>query len=233
MLGIYDETAIIISADHGENHGELNVWGDHHTADQPCNRLPLIIRWPGVTDKLAGQEQSGLRYHLDLTATIVELLEAEKPESWDGESFASSLSGTDSGRESLVLSQGAWSCQRSVRWDRWLLIRTYHTGLKEFPEYMLFDIQKDPHETTNLAAQRAEVLGCGLRLMDQWVAFQMTRSFRGDPFWGVIREGGPFHANVHSAAWKNYLERLRATGRSHHAEKLEKFGGRPFTSGLE
>ena len=31
-LGVYEETAVIICADHGENQGELNVWGDHQTA---------------------------------------------------------------------------------------------------------------------------------------------------------------------------------------------------------
>jgi len=56
-LGVYDETAIIISADHGENQGELNVWGDHQTADYACNRIPLIVRWPGITDGHAGEER--------------------------------------------------------------------------------------------------------------------------------------------------------------------------------
>ncbi len=79
---------------------------------------------------------------------------------WDGESFAAALTTpADEGRDFLVLSQGAWSCQRSVRWGKWLLIRTYHTGLKDFPEYMLFDIEADPHETMNLAASRSDVLG--------------------------------------------------------------------------
>ena len=39
-LGVYEDTAIVISADHGENQGELNVWGDHQTADYICNRVP-------------------------------------------------------------------------------------------------------------------------------------------------------------------------------------------------
>ena len=233
-VGIYDETAIIVSADHGENQGELNVWGDHQTADHCCNRLPLIVRWPGVTEDQAGQVYGGLQYHLDLTATLADLAGGEKPVSWNGESFASVLSGGgDGGRDYIVLSQGAWSCQRSVRWDRWLLIRTYHTGLKAFPEYMLFDLEADPHETTNLAAQRPDIVGQGLRFMDEWLADQMNNASRGDPFWGVIQEGGPLHANVNSEAWKNYLGRLRVTGRDHHADKLEEFGGRPFTSGLD
>ena len=65
------------------------------------------------------------------------------------------------------------------------MIRAYHTGLKEFPEYMLFDIDNDPHETANLAAQRTEILGHGLLLMDRWMSQQMKRSLRGDLFWGI------------------------------------------------
>ncbi len=233
-LGIYDETAIIVTADHGEMQGELNVWGDHQCADQTTNRIPLVVRWPGVTDSLAGQELTGLRYHIDFPATIVDLIGSVQPEGWNGCSFADSMKGDeDAGRDYLVLSQGAWSCQRSVRWDNWLLIRTYHTGLKEYPAYMLFDLEADPHETNNLAASHPEILGAGLQKLDEWMGQQMGRSQRGDPFWGVMAEGGPLHANENSEAWKNYVQRLRDTGRSHHADKLDEFGGRPFTSGLE
>ncbi|MEM7034396.1 MAG: sulfatase [Chloroflexota bacterium] len=232
-LGVYEETAIIISADHGENQGELNVWGDHQTADHICNRIPLIVRWPGVTDNSAGEARTGFHYNLDLAATLADLVGSHQPDFWDGESFAAALSGPDVGRDYLVLSQGAWSCQRSTRWDNYLMIRTYHTGLKAFPEYMVFDLEADPHETTNLAAQRPDLLGQGLRLLDQWVAEQMPHSLRGDPFWGVIQEGGPFHANSNSMQWQMYLEHLRATDRAHHADMLDEYQGKPFTSGLE
>ncbi len=232
-LGIYDSTAIIVSADHGENHGELNIWGDHHTADQATNRLPLIVCWPGVTDSQAGTLKTGFHYHVDLTATLADLVGAKKPESWNGSSFAASLSSNqNTGRDFLVLSHGAWSCQRSARWDEWLLIRTYHTGLKNFPEYMLFNIHDDPHETNNLAATHREIVNEGLQKLDTWLASQMPKALRGDPFWGVIAEGGPFHANNKSADWHGYLARLRATERNHHADILEKLNGRPATSGL-
>ena len=233
-LGVYGDTAIIVSADHGENHGELNVWGDHHTADQMTNRLPLIVRYPGVTDTQAGTVKDAFHYHLDLTATLVELVGAEQPANWDGLSFAADLgSSGGEGRDSLVLSHGAWSAQRSVRWGNWLMIRTYHTGLKAFPAYMLFDLANDPHETTNLAGTRREVLHEGLQKLDAWLAKQMPKALRGDPLWGVIAEGGPFHANERSENWRTYLARLRATGRAHHADALEEYGGRPLTSGLE
>ena len=39
--GILDETVIMVSADHGENQGELNLWGDHQTADVPTAHRAL------------------------------------------------------------------------------------------------------------------------------------------------------------------------------------------------
>ena len=40
------ETLIVISSDHGENQGELSVYGDHQTSDHITNRVPLIVRHP-------------------------------------------------------------------------------------------------------------------------------------------------------------------------------------------
>ena len=115
---ILDETAIVISADHGENLGELNIYGDHQTADHITSRVPLIVSWPGVTT--APRVDSALHYHFDFAATTIELLGGTVPANWDGRSFAHAMkSNSQSGREFLVLSQGAWSCQRAVRCGDW------------------------------------------------------------------------------------------------------------------
>ena len=37
--GVLDDTVIMISSDHGESQGELNVWGDHQTADNITCRI--------------------------------------------------------------------------------------------------------------------------------------------------------------------------------------------------
>lgn len=222
-LGIEEETAVIISSDHGENQGELNVWGDHQTADLITSRIPLIIKWPGRTDSLKGSLASGFFYNFDLGAALIEWMGGRVPESWEGKALA--LEGE--GRQSLVLSQGSWSCQRSVRWDRWILIRTYHTGWKEFPEHMLFDAEDDPHQTRNLASSRPDLVGHGLTLLDQWMGEMMGKGLRGDPFWTVIQEGGPHHANDHDPALPGYLQRLRETGRAEKADQLERLKGRP------
>ena len=100
-----DDTAILISADHGENLGELGIYSEHGTADQGTCRIPMIIRWP---NGLKGTVDEGLHYHLDLAPTLASLLGAPKIESWDGQSYSDSIiNGRSAGREYLVLSQCA------------------------------------------------------------------------------------------------------------------------------
>src|SRR6185436_16052921 len=70
--GVLDDTAIVISADHGENLGELNIYGDHQTADQITCRVPLIVKWPGITTQ--ARVDAALHYHFDFAATMIELL---------------------------------------------------------------------------------------------------------------------------------------------------------------
>jgi choline-sulfatase len=215
QLGVEQDTAVMISSDHGETLGELNVYCDHQTADEHTTHVPLILRWPG----LASARYRALHYQIDVAATLLELLGQSVPDSWDGQSFASSLkAGSDLGRDHLVMSQGAWTCQRSVRFAQWLLISTLHGGYHLFDDVMLFDLAQDPFEQQNLAAARPDVTGRGLTLLSQWYAAMLPNLARGrDPLINVMREGGPYHVRGELPA---YLDRLRATGRADQAELL-------------
>ncbi|HEV2268291.1 MAG TPA: sulfatase [Steroidobacteraceae bacterium] len=216
-LGIERDTAIMISADHGETLGELNIYCDHQLADEHTTHVPLILRWPG----LGTGRRRALHYQIDVTASLLELLGEKVPESWDGRSFAASLErGADSGRDHLILSQGAWTCQRGVRFADWMLLSTLHGGYHLFDDVMLFDLKSDPFEQRNLAAERADVAGRGLTLLSEWHAAMVRGAARGrDPLENVLLEGGPFHVRGELPA---YLERLRATGRAGLAEALAK-----------
>jgi len=223
--GVLDETIIIVSADHAENQGELNVYGDHQTADHITSRVPLIIRWPGLP---GGRVDKGFHYNLDLPPTLSEMLGARIPPKWDGRSFAETLrSGAEAGREYLVVSQAAWSCQRAVRFGPWILIRTYHAGLKDFPPIMLFNVEEDPHELVNLADQHPEIVNKGITLLEAWHAEMMATSEHDvDPMWTVMREGGPYHTRGYLL---RYCERLRQSGRERYAEALlAKYGGKDW-----
>lgn len=223
-LGVYDDTAIFISGDHGETLGEFNIYGDHQTADEHTCHVPGILKWPGITDAQAGRVDTGLHYQFDVAATIIELLGGEVPGNWDGASFADAFrAGETSGRESLVLSQAAWTCQRALRFregeEELLYIRSYHDGHHGFPDSMLFDIASDPHEQVDLAPRRAETCHGAIAKIDAWLGEQMRASESGvDPMWTVIREGGPKHTRGELRA---YLDRLRSTNRGHWADLLE------------
>jgi arylsulfatase A-like enzyme len=222
--GVLDETVIVISADHGENLGELNIYGDHQTADLITTRVPLIVRWPGVTDGQAGRVDNGLYYHYDCAATTIELVGGKVPEVWDGKPFTDAFkAGNDVGRPYLVVSQGAWSCQRSVRWqasdgNNYICIRSYHDGHHGFPDVMLFEVENDPHEQDDLAPVRPATVREAMDNLDEWMGDMMrTATHPSDPMWTVLAEGGPLHTR---GQLPKYLERLRATERGHWADCL-------------
>ncbi|GAH89311.1 unnamed protein product, partial [marine sediment metagenome] len=191
-LEIYDDTLIIISSDHGESQGELNVYGDHATACHIVNRVPMIIKWP---QKKWKKQYDSLLYTTDIAATIIEGVGKRVPDFWDGKSIYKEIEkGEEFGRKFLVISQNAWTCQRAIRFGNWTLIRTYHTGLRPYPEIMLYDFENDFHMTNNLAEEKPAIVGRGLHLLDEWYKQMMkTSPSPKDPMWTVIEEGGPYH----------------------------------------
>ena len=217
--GVLDETAIVVSSDHGESLGELNIYSCHMTADDPTVHVPLIMRIPGVTDSQQGRADSALHYHVDWAAALVELAGGSVPESWDGVGFADALrAGQESGRPYLVCSHMAGTCQRAVRFDDYLLLRSYHDGYHGFPDVMLFDLVEDPHEQNDLAPQRPDVVNRGLAMLDDWLGQQMrTATHAQDPMWTVMQAGGPEHTRGFLPL---YIERLRETGRDQWADML-------------
>lgn len=245
-LDIEQEVVLIISSDHGENQGELNVWGDHQTSDQITCRVPLIIRWPGLEPRL----DTGLHYNFDWAAALIVALGGSVPPNWDGLPFPLDPSSiypqrdtplslkpqspsplppapsppVISSRPYLVLSQGAWACQRSVRFSidgkDYLCMRTYHDGHKQLEPIMLFNLSQDPHEQHDLASEHPELADHAMSLLAEWQAAMMATSQTDiDPMMTVLREGGPFHTRGNLPS---YLERLRATGRAKYAERLVK-----------
>ena len=192
------------------------MYGDHQTADQITTRIPMILRWPG---QLQPGRRSALHYHIDVFATLLDMLHQKIPSRWDGVSFADTLlAGADVGREELIVSQAAWACQRGVRFDRWMYIHTRHDAYHLYPEEMLFDLSSDPHQQFNQIDREGEVAALARRKLSEWLAAQLPTAARGrDPHDNVMAEGGPFHVRNQLP---DYIERLRATERGVLADRL-------------
>ena len=224
--GVTDDLAVIISADHGENQGELGIYGEHATADNPTCRVPLIVRWPGAK---SARVDTGLHHNLDLAPTLADLLSQEPHAAWDGRSFAKAVTdGADRGKDYLVLSQCCHVCQRAVRFDDWIYIRTYHDGYHLFPDEMLYNLDDDPHEQHDLAAERRDLCDRAGGRLQEWhdeMMRTMPRGYSEDPMQTVLREGGPAHAR---GRLKQYCERLEATGRADAIPQLKHRHRREF-----
>lgn len=220
-LGVYEDTAIIVTSDHGEDLGELGCYGEHGCSDYITHRIPMIFKWPGCA---AGTVAEGMHYNLDLAPTIADLLSAQKPLRWQGQSYADTLrNGTDCGHEYLVLGQCCHGAMRSVRFGPWMYIRVIHDFYHLYPREMLFNVEEDPHETQNLVEQRPDICAEACRMMMTWWEDNMHEvPDDRDPLWTVMREGGPFHSK---GQLPKYLERLQATGRGQHVEELKRRHG--------
>lgn len=217
-LSVLDDTAIVITADHGENQGELGIYAEHATADEITCRIPLIIRWPGGAK---GARDRGLHCNIDLAPTLLDLLDGKAAASWEGVSMAGAVRGAQAvSRSYVVLSQCAHVCQRSVRTDGHLYIRTYHDGFHLFPDEMLFAIENDPHEQRDIARNARAEVASHAAILANWHAAMMASmpdGYAEDPLWTVMREGGPYHAR---GMLRSYCERLHATGRGWAVEEL-------------
>lgn len=213
-LGVLDDTAIVISADHGEAMGEQGVYGDHVCAGEAVHNVPMIIRWPGAAQ---GASYDGLLYNLDFHPTLCELLGIPVPSGWDGQSFASAVRGDDwQGRPYLVWDHALYSCQRAVRTQDWLYIRTYHPGVFPFEDTMLFDMRSDPHQTTNLATDQPERVAEMNHKMQDWLHDQVGHpGSLPDPMPEVIRTGPWKYVRL-----EPWIERLRERGRDADATAI-------------
>lgn len=147
--GIRDETAVIITGDHGEAFGEHGIYVEHAMPHTACQRVPLIVSWPGVTTENEGAVNSFV-YQFDLMPTICDLFDIPIPTRWDAEKFTPALEGREfEGRDYLVCGHGIYTFGRALYTDDWIYIRLLHPGAFSHP-----DLYNDP-----------EMSGLGLELL--------------------------------------------------------------------
>lgn len=140
----------IYTSDHGETLGERNKFGKVCMYDSSC-RVPLVFSGAGIAEDAVCRGSVSL---LDLGHTICDIAGAETLPHWDGSSLTSSLAtGTDDERRTVVsetLFDGGARLfpGRMVRRGRWKLV-TYHPLRRKD---LLFDIDRDPYELSNIIA---------------------------------------------------------------------------------
>lgn len=90
--GLYDDTLIILTSDHGEMLGDHWMWGKGGYFDA-SNRVPLIIRDPRRLAHSGGGTVTAFTESVDIAPTIIDWLDGAVPHTWDGRSLLPWLSG--------------------------------------------------------------------------------------------------------------------------------------------
>lgn len=203
--GVREETAIVITGDHGEALGEHGIYAEHAMAHPPCQRVPMIVSWPGVTDSAAGTQPGSQIYQFDLMATICDLAGVEPPSGWDAKRFTPALRGDAfNGREYLVCGHGIYTFGRAVYSDDWVYIRLLHPGVFSLPGVynddslqnggleLLHNTREDPHMTEN-RIEEEPVIAAELRaVLDSWTAQMFDDTDELDPLVEMATTDGPF-----------------------------------------
>ncbi len=90
--GVYDDTLIVVTADHGEMLGDHGAWGKT-TCFDAAFKVPLIIRDPRSPSPFGARVTTPTE-SVDVMPTILEWLGAAIPASVDGRSLTGFLEGT-------------------------------------------------------------------------------------------------------------------------------------------
>jgi phosphoglycerol transferase MdoB-like AlkP superfamily enzyme len=73
-LGLYDESIVVLTSDHGDSLGEDGRWGHAYTIYPEILRVPLIVHLPASLRSLAAADPDGLAFLTDITPSLFALL---------------------------------------------------------------------------------------------------------------------------------------------------------------
>lgn len=155
--GWLDNTIIIFTADNGILAGEHGMV-DKRTMHEPSIRVPLVVRYPGLTPPNEPKVIEQQVLTIDFAPTIIELCGAQKLPKVHGRSWAKLAKGESSDWRDAWYYEYNYEKQfpytpnvRGIRTDRWKYIRYPHgDGGPDRHMAELYDIKADPDETKNL-----------------------------------------------------------------------------------
>jgi len=147
--GLEKNTIVIYSSDQGFYLGD-HGWYDKRWMYDESMKMPLIVRWPGVTRP--GSVNTDLVQNLDYAETFLEVAGVKVPGDMQGRSLVPLLKGQKpKWRDALYYhyfefpSYHMVAKHYGIRTSRYKLIRFY-----QFDEWELYDLKKDPDELKNL-----------------------------------------------------------------------------------
>jgi len=163
-LDLWDDTYVIVTADHGEEFFEHGNKGHRNNLYEESVRVPLVIKFPG---KAAPREDSRPVSLVDLFPTVLEFAGVDSPVGLHGRSLTGA---PDPSRAIFLELMTEWAVRDArtgeleLETDLWLAARSADHKLvmgRNDNRAELFDLVSDPGEQRPLgpeaAARRSEI----------------------------------------------------------------------------
>lgn len=152
-MGIYDDTIIIYTSDHGSHFKTRNP-EYKRSCHESATHTPLIIKGGGFE---GGKRETRLSSLIDIPPTLLSMAQIPVPSSYMGVDLTKQIDNPDDKRQCVFMQISEASNSRAIRTDRFkysvrdLAITGYahHTSKVYFEDY-LYDLEKDPDEKVNL-----------------------------------------------------------------------------------
>ncbi len=177
--GLYEESVVAVMGDHGETLGEhRDYYGHHHVLFDSSLLIPLVIRLPGTS---GGKVLPVTATTADVVPTLLGGLGMASPGGLDGRNllggpvsrpvYCETYLGVRPGRMPEEMERrspygpiAAGIHQHAVRDGRWKMVIA--GGVEDAP--MLFDLQTDPGEQTDVAGSHEALVKALSRHWQRW-----------------------------------------------------------------
>ena len=166
-LGVAENTIVIFTSDNGPHQegGADPTYFDSNGIYKGFKRdlyeggihVPMIAKWP---EKIApGTITDHISAFWDVMPTLADIANVEQPKNLDGISFLPTLLGNEkqTKHEYLYWEFHEKGGRQAVRKGKWKGVK-YHVLKQPNKQIQLFDLEKDPSETNNIAADHPEVV---------------------------------------------------------------------------
>ena len=141
-LGLFDDTLIVFTSDHGEEFLDHGNFGHARTLFDELIRVPMIIKFPHQSE---GKVSTHLAGHVDLMPTVLEVLNIDVNHEISGVSILSEESSADNSTRFVFSETNRGRPVRAVIWKNFKLVYDLKAD-----RYRLFDLLQDPKESRDV-----------------------------------------------------------------------------------